>query len=522
MLSLHAKLGLFVLSVSTAFAFLVVTFGEIPFFKKEGKVYITYFEDVAGLSKGAEVRVAGIRAGKVREVLLEGGKVKVIFEVDPEVEIYANARTFIGTLGLMGDKFLGVDPGDPSKGTLPKESEVKSEGTVADTDKLIGELTRTAESFRIVAERLNQILEENRKNLRVALENLQSLTATLDEIAKENQRNLRDLIENLSILTADLVDRLPRVLSAVERLANDLDTIAVENRKDIKDLVSNLKEFSEVARKDLPLLVKNLNDLSEVLRDTISENRRDIRESIKNIARITDRLKKTSLRLDNILAKIEEGKGTLGKLVNDPELYENVTKGAKLFGEAGEVITKTRLFVGFGGEAYSSGDGKGFVSIRLEPDRKTYYLLEIVGDSRGRVYTEEIIGEGERVKKEFRPEITLQIAKSFSFVKGTLFTVRAGLKESTGGVGAEISKGRKWRLYSDLWDTGRKDRPQDKGLRPNLQVGLQLRLKGPLFVRFGGDDLLNAKLRGVFAGAGLEFSDDYLKYLIGGMGVPLP
>jgi phospholipid/cholesterol/gamma-HCH transport system substrate-binding protein len=71
-----------VLAVVSAFAFLILTFGEIPVFKPSTKVYVVYFPDVAGLSVGAEVRVAGIKSGKVKSVSLEEGRVKVVFEVD--------------------------------------------------------------------------------------------------------------------------------------------------------------------------------------------------------------------------------------------------------------------------------------------------------------------------------------------------------------------------------------------------------------------------------------------------------
>ena len=518
----EVKLGAFVLVTSLAFTFLILTFGEIPLFKPETKRYVVYFRDVGGLSKGAEVRVSGIRAGKVEEITLEGSRVKVVFNVEKRIRLFRNASATIGTLGLMGDKYLAVDPGTPESGELLEGSTIKTSEGVADTDRLIRELTRTAENFKLVAINLNKILEENRKNLKETLENLNALTATLRRIAEENQENLRATLAQMAQLTESLNRTLPEAIASIDRLADELSGIASENREDIRVLVANLRSISQDLRGDLPQLVENLNALSENLNQVVSENRKDIRTSIQNLSAITTRLKSSSNRLDNILAKIESGKGTLGKLVTDEELYQSVSKGAKLFGEAGEVITKTRIFVGFGGEAYSGGDAKGYMSLRIEPDKRTYYLLEVVGDSRGRVYTEQIVGGDEIVKKEFKPEFTLQIAKKFFISEDKYFAIRAGLKESTGGVGLDFSPYERVKLYSDIWDTGRKDRPGEEGLKPNLQVGLQLRIKGPLYTRFGGDDLLNDKLRGAFVGAGLEFSEEYLKYLLGGLGLPFP
>ena len=67
-------------------------------------------------------------------------------------------------------------------------------------------------------------------------------------------------------------------------------------------------------------------------------------------------MKECSERLNSILATIERGEGTLGKLVKDEELYRNVVSGAKVFGKAGEVADKTNLIIGFRGELYRGGD----------------------------------------------------------------------------------------------------------------------------------------------------------------------
>ncbi len=521
-LNKEAKLGAFVIATAIAFAFLVITFGEIPLFRPEMKRYVVYFDDVGGLSKGAEVRVSGIRAGKVERITLEQGRVKVVFKVEKDIKLFKDASATVGTLGLMGDKYLAIKPGTPSAGELPENSTLSNSEGVADTDRLIRELTRTAESFRLVAVNLNRILEENRENLQETVNNLNELTLILKKMAEDNQENLKEVLYQMAQLTRNLNRTLPEAIASIDRLANELTAIASENREDIRVLVSNLRGISRELRGQLPQLVKNLNELSENLGTVIAENKQDIRNSVRNISEITKKLRTSSERIDNILAKIEGGKGTIGKLVTDDSLYESVSKGAKLFGEAGDIITKTKIFVGFGGEAYSQGDTKGYMSLRVEPDRRTYYLLEVVGDSRGRVYTEQIVGGTEIVKKEFKPEFTLQIAKNFFLGEQRYFTVRAGLKESTGGIGFDFVPNSRIRLYSDIWDTGRKDRPSDKGLKPLLQVGVQLKLRGPLYARFGGDDLLNRKLRGAFVGVGLEFSEEYLKYLLGGMGLPFP
>ena len=508
-LSAEVKLGIFVVLVALASAFLILTFGEIPFFKEPVKTYVTYFKNVAGLSKGAEVRVAGVRAGKVREVSIEKGKVKVLFEVKKSVKIYKDATAYIGTLGLMGDKYLGITPGSPESGELKSGAVVQSEEVVSDTDKLIAELSKTAQEFKRVARNLNLILEENRLTLRETLINLNTLIANLNEITIQNKENINRTLENLRVLTASL-----------ENLINNVNTIVVENRSNIKEISTDFAVTLRKLKEDLPVLVANLKELSVNLNSIVKSNKTDINRTLIALRKGTENLARASKKLDIILARLEKGKGTLGKLLTDESLYKNLKKGVKTLGKAGEVVEKTHLYIGMRGELYREGDSKGILTVKLVPDRKKYYLLEVVGDSRGRVYREEYLDGREIVKKEFKPEFTLQYARNFTLLGHTL-TLRGGLKESTGGVGADFYIDSNKYIFADIWDFGRKDRPQDKNLKPNLQIGLHWYLTRNLYIRFGGDDLLNSELRGVFGGVGLLFRDDDLKYLLGGVGLPI-
>lgn len=520
--SIEFKVGALVTAVSLAFAFLVLTFGEIPFFKPGVKVYRVYFDNVGGLSKGAEVRVAGIKSGKVRSVELKDGKVEVIFEVDKSIRLYRNASAQIGTLGLMGDKYLSINPGDPSSGTLSEGEAIQKTYGYADTDKLVKELTNTSEAVRLMVENFQLILTENREDIRKIVQNLEVLSDNLNKMALENRENLRETLANLNILVANLNRTLPSTIASIDRLSRDIDRLALENREDIRESVENLRDLSASLKSTFPELVKNLNDLSRNLNLVVEENRDNLRSTASNLADLTASLKKSSEDLHRILARIERGEGTLGKLVKDEELYKNITSATKTFAKAGEVADKTNLYIGFRGELYKGGDSKGVISVTLQPDNSKYYLLEIVGDSRGRVYREEILPNQTTVKKEFKPEFTLQYARIFPLFEDKYVVLRGGLKESTGGIGADLIYSNKVTFTSDLWDFGRRDRPQDKNLKPNFQVGVNYKVSGPLFVRFGGDDLLNPKLRGAFGGIGLLFTDNDLKYLLGALKIPLP
>ncbi len=506
-LTTETKVGAFVVAVALAFA-VILTFGEVPIFKEATKEYIAVFDNVAGLSKGAEVRVAGVKAGKVKDIKIKKGKVEVVFEVKKDIPIYSDAYVEIGTLGLMGDKYLSVYPGSLSAQELKPGSYITQVRGYADTDLLIREVTDAAQN-------LKAILEENRESVKLITNNLAVLTQNLNLMVLENRENLRSSIHNLNLLLTTLNKTLPQTIATIDKLANNLNEIAGENKEDIRAIVANLRQVSPDLKATLPELSNNLNEMSKNINNLVAGNQESIQATFNN-------LKESTQRLNNILASIERGEGTLGKLVKDEELYQNVTKLTKGISKVSDMAERTNLYVGFRGEIYKEGDSKGILTLKLQPDNEKYYLLEVVGDSRGR-YTKEEYNGNVVIKKEFKPELTLQYARIFPLFDEKKLIVRGGLKESTGGIGADIIYNDRLTFTSDIWDFGRRDyKNVYKDLKANLQVAAEYKFKGPLYIRAGGDDLLNAKLRGPFIGAGLLFTDNDLKYLLGTMRLPLP
>lgn len=507
-LSAETKVGVFAVAVALAFAFVILTFGDIPIFKEPTKEYVAVFDNVAGLTKGAEVRVAGVKAGKVKDIQIGEGNVKVIFEVRKDVPIFSDAYVEIGTLGLMGDKYLSVYPGSPTNPELEHGSRITKVKGYADTDIFIREVTEAAHN-------LNALLEENRESMKLITANLAVLTQNLNLVVLENRENLRSSIHNLNMLLSTLNKTLPQTIASIDRLANNLNEMAGENREDVRKIVANLRELSAELKTSLPELTHNLNEASKNINSLVSDNQENIRISLNNI-------KESANKLNNILERIEKGEGTLGKLIKDDELYKSVTKLTKGISKASDLAEKTNLYVGFRGELFKEGDSKGILTLKIQPDDEKYYLLEVVGDSRGR-YTKEEYNGKTVIKKEFKPELTLQYARVFPVFDDRKVVIRGGLKESTGGIGVDFVYNSKLVFTSDVWDFGRRDyKNVQKDLKANVQVAAEYRFKGPLYIKVGGDDLLNAKLRGPFIGAGLLFTDNDLKYLLGTMRLPLP
>ena len=483
------KVGALVTVSALAFAGTVLFFGEIPLVGAHQWEYYAYFDNVGGLSKGSDVRVSGVKVGKVKNILFEKGKVKVVLEIKEGVPIYRDAVAKIESLGLLGDKYVEIEPGHPESGKLPPHSVILYTQKPTDISNLINSLTQTAKSID-----------------RLAL-NLNRLTQNLNTILVENRKNLNQTLENIAKITQQLEKTLPQLTRNYDRLARNLNEILEKNASSVEETLKNLKVLTEGLKKELPVLVKNLNGAVE----TFADNRKSLEKTLKNLERIT--------------AKINEGRGTLGKLINDRSLYAEIKKSVKTLSKVSGTLSKTQLHIEAFAQYEGTGDSKAGVNVILQPDETKYYLFGIVGDSAGKVTKKTIYQNGSPVEiteKEYKPEFNLQYARIFPdrwLHKGSSIVLRIGIKESTGGVGADYVFNKRLMFSFDIWDFGREDRPYED-LKPNTELGFKYMLYGPFFVRAGGYDLLNEEYRTVFVGGGMSFTDNDLKYLLGGIKLP--
>ncbi|NPB05947.1 MAG: MCE family protein [Aquificae bacterium] len=500
------KVGLFVTLAALALAGTILFFGEVPLFREKLVEYYAYFKNVAGLSKGSDVRVSGVKVGKVKELLFEGGKVKVVLEVKEGVPLYRDAVARIESLGLLGDKYVEVDPGSPEAGILPPGSTIPRTEEPADFTKVVETFQRTGESIDLLARKLASLVEENRKELERLLVNLNELAVSLRTLTEENRENLKRTLENVAVLTEELKTSVPKLVRSYERLTETVTRLVDQSGPELRRTVRNLADLSEALSRDLPALVKNLEEITE----TVARNRDEIERTLENLAFVTE--------------QIRRGRGTLGKLVTDEGLYRELKKSAGALGQAAEVVSRTDLHLEAWAQYQTVGESKAGLNLMLQPSPTHYYLLGVVGDSAGRVTKKVYYEDGNPrtvYEKDYQPEFNLQYARIFRdpiFGRGA-WVLRFGLKESTGGVGLDYVVSDRFMFFFDVWDFGREDRPYED-LNPNTELGVKFFVYGPFFARLGGYDLLNEEYRSVFLGGGMSFTDNDLKYLLGTVGMP--
>ena len=259
----EARVGLMITISFTIFIILVAVLAKINV-SRSGYTLRVYFSFLNDLRIGAPVKIAGgIKIGYVDTIQQSGEKTEVDLWIEKKYALVKNTKFAIFTSGLIGEKYINV--------FVPPSSDV--EEFLMDGDKVYGldpasfdQMMMTFQSF-MQDESGGQVLAE-------IFQNSKKFVGNLNKIADENRYDIRQ-----------------GIISAKETIAN----LNFQS----KVMMGNINRFS-----------KNMADLSD-------KNKDDINITLRNLS-------ETSSNLNKIVFRIEKGRGTLGRLLNEEDIYNNL------------------------------------------------------------------------------------------------------------------------------------------------------------------------------------------------------
>jgi phospholipid/cholesterol/gamma-HCH transport system substrate-binding protein len=111
--AMETVVGIFVVIGLLCIGYMAVSLGNVGFFGENTYPLIAKFTSVSGLRAGGSVGMYGIEVGTVRSLTMdqENGLAVAELRIKKGIEIYDDAIASIKTEGLIGDKFVGIDPG---------------------------------------------------------------------------------------------------------------------------------------------------------------------------------------------------------------------------------------------------------------------------------------------------------------------------------------------------------------------------------------------------------------------------
>jgi phospholipid/cholesterol/gamma-HCH transport system substrate-binding protein len=428
------KVGMFfaiALFILATIIFIVGDFSTL--FRGEGYPLYADFESAAGLERKTVVKMAGVKIGLVKEIRLKGFRAEVLFDIEKGVEIYKDSTAMLASLGLLGEKYIEIIPGEGPEICQPGDT-IQSLTPVS-FDQMGSLLMSVGEDISEVGKTLKEMLggEEPKMNFQQILQNLSVLTKDLKELTQENKGTLSNGIQS-STQTIQRFDR------RVEDIADNLD------------------------------------ELIGVMKNMLEENRGNIADSTEKLTRLIEEAEAALKQLNEALGKVNRGEGTLGKLIQNPELYERAEKTLSEVEKATAQVSSVRVRGGLHFDYYEKSDlFKGTLAFALWPTTDAFLLGQIVRDPWQERFTYSLLGG----------------------IRLGAFSPRAGILESELGIGLDLYAWQdRLRFSLESYDFNR-------DTRPRFRFSTSFYATKFFYILFGLDDFSVSDNRELFFGLGV-------------------
>ncbi|HEY4057631.1 MAG TPA: MlaD family protein, partial [Kofleriaceae bacterium] len=371
--------------VRVAILFLFLAVGGYLVWKNLGKsgtgkdsyTLFAKFRDASGLPLGSNVVIAGIRKGEVTGLTVEGRYAVVTFRVAGNIKVWSSAIVTKKATSLLGDNYLEIDPGDSTRqspdGTRQSFNELGPGcSTYGDKDRTKSDPCRQVPNVveATTPDQLMHRIEQVLPNVDRVLESVRDLSEDVRRVVNGPLQSVATRVDGLvqreAGTVADIIERADRSMQRIEQITADLRSITQDSDPRIQKILANLDEASAEAK-----------DLVATAKSELTQTGDTLREKL-------DKLDGVIGNTESITKKIDEDKGTLGRLVNDPAIADNVeqiTEDAKGFLST---LFGLKAYVGLRSE-YNvfSGMLRNYVTVELHTRPDKYYLIELEKGPRG-------------------------------------------------------------------------------------------------------------------------------------------
>lgn len=242
------------------------------------------FSDAAGLKSGDDVKVAGLDAGKVDSVEIEGGEVVVTMKIDTGIEMPADSQAEIVIETLLGKKNVTLHGGESAE-KLADGDEIALEDTRTPVELLDIANTSVRLLDRSDAQALETFMEEVTKITKGKRQQVSTLVGGFTKIATaidQRKNELSRLIDSLRTVSATFAERDDTLISLIDNFDVVLGNLA-ERTDDVQSLLENTDsashEIADLVSRNRSALDGSLQQLSLALK-TLDEHQVDLAASI--------------------------------------------------------------------------------------------------------------------------------------------------------------------------------------------------------------------------------------------------
>jgi len=321
------RVGILVLTGFTILAIAIILIGGgIGFFRAKYPLK-TYLSNASGLKKGSLVWLAGIEVGNVHAVNITASPdpnrvVEVVMRIDANFQdsIRADSVASLGSIGLLGDKYIDISRGSSTEKPIASNGEVKG-SEAADIKRIIQNSNDLVANLGDFVDKLNRIIlkiDEGQGTIGKFI-NDPSLFSKMDRTVTEAERLLVDVRSGKGsigrlISDRELYDRLNQTLSK----ANAIMARVEAGEGTLGKLVQDPALFSKA-----DTLLARLNVVAERI-----EKGEGLLGKLSKDDALYLQLRDSISKFSALAEKINQGEGTIGKLFVDASLYTNLNNAS--------------------------------------------------------------------------------------------------------------------------------------------------------------------------------------------------
>jgi phospholipid/cholesterol/gamma-HCH transport system substrate-binding protein len=278
------KLVVFVVVTSLATTVLVVTIGNLGF--GASREYKAEFTDATGVTKGDDIRVAGVRVGTVDDVeIIDRTRALVTFSVDEDASVNGGTNAAIRYRNLVGQRYISLTQEVGETGRLPEGATIPVSRTRPALD-----LTVLFNGFKPLFQALSP-------------EDVNQLSYELVQVFQGEGGTLEGLLAHTASVTSTLADRDEVIGDLIDNLSRVLDHVA-DRDKQLTRLISSFRTLVGGLKKDRQAILGSLEDVSALSVETaslIDGIREPFVKDIKELRAVAGNIDKNKAELDRAL-----------------------------------------------------------------------------------------------------------------------------------------------------------------------------------------------------------------------------